>query len=70
MGIHKKILGSGRPSSSASHNNSILIMANGETEDIVEIVKSLEDSGLIFKGVSETIENEAKNKKEDFLVCY
>ena len=45
-------------------------MANGETEDIVEIVKSLEDSGLIFKGVSETIENEAKNKKEDFLVCY
>ena len=29
-------------------------------DDILKIVKSLEDSGLLLKGVSETIENEAK----------
>ena len=28
-------------------------------EDIIKIVKSLEDSGLSLKGVSETIQNEA-----------
>ena len=39
-------------------------------EDFIKIVKSLEDSGLLLKGVSETIQNEVKNKKEYFLVCY
>ena len=29
-------------------------------KDILKTVKSLEDSGLLFKGVSETIKNEAK----------
>ena len=38
--------------------------------DVMKIVKSLEKSGLIIKGVSETIQNEENNKKEDFLVCY
>ena len=36
-------------------------------EDIIKIVKSLEDSGLSLKGVSETIQNEAKEQKEEFL---
>ena len=36
-------------------------------EDVIEIVKSLEDSGLSLKGVSETIQNEAKEQKGDFL---
>ena len=47
-GIHKKILGSGRrhSSSSASHNARKLIISNDEIEDIIKIVKSLEDSGL------------------------
>ena len=31
-------------------------------KDILEIVKSLEDSGLLLKGVSETIKNEAKGR--------
>ena len=39
-------------------------------KDILKIVKSLEDSGILLKGVSETIKDEAKEKKEDFLVCY
>ena len=32
-------------------------------EDIIKIVKSLEDSGLLLKGVSETIQNKAKKQK-------
>ena len=47
-GIHKNILGSG-------HNNTALIISNDEMEDILKIVRSLEDSGLLLKGVSETI---------------
>ena len=35
-------------------------------EDIIKIVKSLEDSGLLLKGVSETIQNEAKEQKGGF----
>ena len=34
-------------------------------EEIIKIVKSLEDSELLLKGVSETIENEAKEKKKN-----
>ena len=61
--IHKKILGS-------SHNTNLMI-SNDERKDILEIVRTLEDSGLLLKGVSETIKNEAKEqKKKDFLVCY
>ena len=36
-------------------------------KDLIEIVKSLEDSGLLLKGVSETIQNEAKEQKGGFL---
>ena len=36
-------------------------------KDILGIVKSLEDSGLLLKGVSETIKNEAKEQKGGFL---
>ena len=39
-------------------------------KDIIKIVKSLEDSGLLFKGVSETIQNEPKGQRGDFVVCY
>ena len=36
-------------------------------EDIVKIVKSLEDSSLLLKGVSETIQNETKEQTGRFL---
>ena len=36
-------------------------------EDIMKIVKSLEDSGLLLKGVTETIENETKEQRGGFL---
>ena len=57
--IHKKILGSG--------NMTILIISNGEIEDIIKIVKSLEYSGLLLKGVTETIRNKVKEQKRGFL---
>ena len=34
---------------------------------ILKIVKSLEDSGVLLKGVSETIQNEAKQKRGELL---
>ena len=38
-------------------------------EVIREIVKSLKDPGFLMKGVTQTIENEKKNRNVDFLVC-
>ena len=49
--IHKKMFGSGLTT---------LIISNEEINDIMKIFKSLEESGLLIKGVSETIKNEAK----------
>ena len=40
-----------------------LIISNEEKEDIMKIVKSLEEPGLLIKGVSEIIKNEAKEQK-------
>ena len=34
---------------------------------IIKIVKSLEDTGLLLEGASETIQNEAKEQKGGFL---
>ena len=47
-----------------------LVISNEERNDIMKIVKSLEKSGFLIKGVSKTIKNEAKEKKEDILECY
>ena len=60
-GIHKKILGS------SHNNNTTLITSNDEMDDILKIVKSLEDSGVLLKGVSETIQTEAKEQRGGFL---
>ena len=55
--IHKKIFGSGVTT---------LTILNEEMDDIMKIVKSLKESGLLIKGV--TIKNEAKEqKKKEFL---
>ena len=56
--IKKKMLGSG---------TTTLIISNDEMDDILKIVKSLEDSGLLLKGVSETIQHEAKEQRGGFL---
>ena len=56
--IHKKMFGSGFTT---------LIISNEEMNDIMKIVKLLEEPGLLTKGVSETIKNEAKEQKGGFL---
>ena len=61
-GIHKKILGS------SHNNNTTLIVSNNEMDDILKIVKSLEDSGVLLKVTP--FKMKLKNKEEDFLVCY
>ena len=60
-GIHKKFLGSG------NNNNTTLIISNDEMDDILKIVKSFENSGVLLKGVSETIQHEAKEQRGGFL---
>ena len=63
LGLHKKILGSGHnhPSSTT------LIISNDEMEDIIKIVKSIEDSDLLLKEGTETVRNEVKEQKARFL---
>ena len=47
-----------------------LIISSEEMSDIMKTVKYLQEPGLLIKGVSETIQNEGKEQKEDYLVCY
>ena len=57
-GIQKKIHGSG---------TTTLIISNEEMNDIMKTVQALEDSNILLKGVTETIENETKEQKGGFL---
>ena len=45
-----------------SGNTTTLIISNDEIEDIIKIVKSLEYSGLLLKRVTETVQNEVKER--------
>ena len=57
--INKKILGSG--------NDATLIISNDDTQDLLKIVKLLEDSGILLDGIAETVKNEVKEQKGGFL---
>ena len=66
VAIHKKMFRSGwHPSDVAKRITSII--SNEEMNDITKIVKSLEESGLLTKGVSETIKNKSKEQKVGLL---
>ena len=62
--LKKKMLGSGAIKGAGT---TTLIISNNEMNDIIKIVKSLENSGVLFKGVSETIQDEAKEQRGGFL---
>ena len=66
-GIYKKILGFGKRLLDSASHAATLIVSNNEIEDIMKIVKCLEDSGLLLKGVSEIIQIEAIEQKGAFL---
>ena len=57
--INKKILG--------SENHTTLIISNDDMQDLLKIVKSLEDGGILFNGITETVKNEVKEQKGGFL---
>ena len=72
--IYKKMFGSRRPplDLTSYHSNlasrmTTLIISNDEKIDIMKIVKSLEESRLLIKDVSEIIKNEAKEQKGGFF---
>ena len=44
-----------------------LEFSNEDLNDIRKIVKSLKESGLLIRDVSETVENKANEQKEGFL---
>ena len=54
-GIHKKILRFG--------NTATLIISNKDMEDLIKIVKSLEDSGLLLKGATESVQTELAKRR-------
>ena len=56
--IHKKMFGS---------VTTKLIISNEEMNDIMKMVKSLQEPGLLIKRISKTINNEAKEQKGGFL---
>ena len=55
--IRKKIHGSGVK----------LIIEQEDIKDIMKIIKALENSGILLKGVSKTIKNETKEQRGGFL---
>ena len=60
--ISKKIHG--------SENHTTLIISNDDTQYLLKIVKSLEDSGILLDGITETVKNEVKSKKVAFYQCF
>ena len=57
--INKKILGSG--------NHTRLIISNDDMQDLLKMVKSLEDSGILLNRITETVKNEFKEQKGGLL---
>ena len=60
-GIHKNMFEPG---------NTTLIISNEQMYDVMKVAKSPEESGLLIKGVSETIQNEAKEQNGGFLTMW
>ena len=48
-------------------NHTKLIISNYDMHDLLKIKRSLEDSGLLLDGITETVKNEVKEQKGGFL---
>ena len=57
--INKKILGSG--------NHTTLIISNDDLNNLLQVIKSLENSSILLDGITETVKNEVKEQKGGFL---
>ena len=60
--INKKILGSG--------NHRTLIISNDDMQDLLKTLKSLEDSGVLLKGVVRQLKMKQKNREVVFYQCF
>ena len=60
-GFRKKMFGPGTKS---------LVISNEEVKYIMEIVKSLESSGLLIKSVIKTIKNETNEQRDEFRCMF
>ena len=56
--IHKKMF---------QYGTTTLIISNEEMNDVMKTVKSIEESGILINGVSQTVKNEAIEQKGGFL---
>ena len=63
----KKISGKGAVSAGRGFT---LFFLNEDLNNIIKIIKSLEDLGVLVDDVTETVKYEIKNKNVDFLVLY
>ena len=61
--IQKKIHGSGATKGAGVK----LIIEQEDMKDIMKIIKALENSGILLKGVSKAIKNETKEQRGGFL---
>ena len=61
--LKKKVLGS-----ESTPKTTTLIISNEDMNDIMKIIKSLQDSGTLLKGVAKTIKNETKEQKGNFFI--
>ena len=43
-----------------------LVIEQEDMNDIIKVIEALENSGILLKGLTKTIENETKDKEEDF----
>ena len=62
--IQKKIHGSDHPSKLASRTTALIIL-NEEMEDIMKIINSLKESGLLIERIFEKIKMKQKIKKRN-----
>ena len=52
-----------------ARNGIALAISNEDMNDIIRILKPLENSGVLIDGVNEALKHKIKNKV-DFLVCF
>ena len=55
----EKLFGSG--------NRTTLIISNDDMQNVLKILKSLEDSGILLDGLTEKVKNEVQEQKGGFL---
>ena len=56
-----------RRSSDLALRTTTLIFSNEEMNHIMKIVKSLQESGFLIKGIRQTIKNKSKEQKGEFF---